>query len=284
MKFIRSFSAGVCGLGLLAAAVAQNNPVKFELPQVGSGASTPAATTPATPAQDAAPAAPAAPAVKFTEAQLMEVYGYMLGMRMNLAELEFTPAQIEAMAKGMTMAATGKQPTYDAQQIGPQLQEVLQKKQAALLLKVRNANLADTAAFFTKLKDNKNVKELSGSGLRYEVITEGKGAVAKPGQLAKIHYTGAFINGEVFTTSMRAPEGQTPEPVDVLVQEGALIPGMAEALLKMPVGSKWRLYIPPHLAYGDDGAQGIPPAATLLFEVEVFDVKDAPKQPEAAKK
>ena len=57
---------------------------------------------------------------------------------------------------------------------------------------------------------------------------------------------------------------------------------MTEALLAMPTGSKWRLYIPPHLAYGDDGAQGIPPAATLLFEVEVFDVKDAPKQ-EAAK-
>lgn len=285
MKFIRSLSAGVCGLGLLAAAIAQNNPVKFELPQVGSGTTTPAATTPATPAQNTpAPAAPAAPAVKFTEAQMMEVYGYMLGMRMNLAELEFTPAQIEAMAKGMTMAATGKQPTYDAEQIGPQLQEVLQKKQSALLLKIRNANLAATAEFFTKLKDNKAVKELSGSGLRYEVVTEGKGAVAKPGQLAKIHYTGAFINGQVFDTSMRAPEGQTPEPVDVLVQDGALIPGMAEALLKMPVGSKWRLYIPPHLAYGDDGAPGIPPAATLLFEVEVFDVKDAPKQPEAAKK
>lgn len=289
MKFIRSLSAGVCGAGFLTVAIAQQNPVKFELPQVGTGAQTPAAQA-AAPAQNAAPQAtapaPAAPAVKFTEAQLMEVYGYMLGARMNLADLEFSPAQIEAMARGMTMAATGQQPTYDAQQIGPQLQELLQQKQQTFMTKLRNANLADTAAFFTKLKDNKNVKELSGSGLRYEVLTEGKGAVAKAGQVAKIHYTGAFVNGQVFDSSQRAPQGQTAEPVEVLVQEGAMIPGMAEALLKMPVGSKWRLYIPPHLAYGDDGVAqaGIPPAATLIFEVELFEVKDAPKQPEEAKK
>lgn len=284
MKFIRSLSAGLCSCGLLAAAIAQQaNPVKFELPQVGSGAQQPAdqAAAPA-----AAPAAPAAPAVKYSETQMMEVYGWMLGARMNLAELEFSAENVAAIAKGMTLAATGKQPDYDAQQIGPQLQEMLQKKQAALMQKIRNANLADAAAFFTKLKENKAVKELEGSnGLRYEVITEAKGGqVAKPGQVAKIHYTGAFINGQIFDTSMQAPEGQTPQPVEVLVQEGALIPGMTTALLNMPVGSKWRLYIPPHLAYGDDGAPGIPPAATMVFEIELFEVKDAPKAPADAKK
>jgi FKBP-type peptidyl-prolyl cis-trans isomerase len=280
MKVIRSLSAGACALGLLAAAIAQQNPVKFELPQVGSGAANTAA--PATPAQNQ-PAAPAAPAVKFTEAQMMEVYGYMLGVRSNMAEMEFTPAQIEAMARGMTMAATGKQPPYDGAQIGPQLQELLQKKQQTFMTKLRNANLADAAAFFTKLKDNKNVKELA-SGLRYEVVTEGKGAVAKPGQVAKIHLVGAFINGQVFESTRAAPEGQTAEPVEVLVQDGANIPGIVEALKLMPVGSKWRLYVPPHLAFGDEGNRGIPPAATLLFEIEIFDVKDAPKQPEEAKK
>jgi FKBP-type peptidyl-prolyl cis-trans isomerase FklB len=285
MKFIRSLTAGVCGAGLLAAAIAQQNPVKFELPQVGAQTpatqSAPAAQPGATATQ---PAAPATPAVKFTEAQMMEVYGYMLGVRMNLADLEFTPAQIEAMAKGMILAATGKQPTYDGQQIGPQLQELLQKKQQAFLTKIRNANLADTAAFFTKLKDNKNVKELGGTGLRYEILTEGKGAVAKPGQVARIHLIGAFINGQVFESTRAAPQGQTAEPVEVLVQDGANIPGIVEALKVMPTGSKWRLYVPPHLAFGDDGNGAIPPAATLIFEIELFEVKDAPPQPEEAKK
>jgi FKBP-type peptidyl-prolyl cis-trans isomerase len=282
MKVHRLLSAASGALALTAAVVAQQNAPKFELPQVGSAATPPAAPA-ATPA--AAPA-PAAPAVTFTEAQMMEVFGYMLAVRNNLGDLEFTPANVEAIAKGMTMAVQGKQPSYDAQQIGPQLQELLKKRQDALLLKVRNANLSAAAGFFTQLeKENKNVKQFP-SGLRYEVVTEGKGAVAKPGQVARIHLIGAFMNGQVFENTRVAPEGQTADPAEILVQEGANIPAIVEALTKMPVGSKWRLYVPPHLAFGDDGAPqvGIPPAATLLFELEVFSVADAPKAPEGAKK
>lgn len=278
MKFIRSFSAGVCSLGLLAAAVAQS-PVKFELPQTGAAPAAPAAAQPAAPAA----AAPAAPAVKFTDAQLMEVYGFMLGTRLNLFEQEFTAENVAAIAKGLAAAASNKEPSYDAQQIGPQLQEFLAQKQQLLLSKIRNSNLALAAEFFTKLKENKNVKEFP-SGLRYEVVTEGKGAVAKTGQVAKIHLVGAFLNGQIFENTRAAPQGQTAEPVDILVQDGTNIPGIIEALGKMPAGSKWRLFVPPHLAFGDEGAQGIPPAATLLFELEVFSVADAPKAPAAAAK
>ncbi|MDP1580257.1 MAG: FKBP-type peptidyl-prolyl cis-trans isomerase [Candidatus Didemnitutus sp.] len=277
MKLIPILSAGICSLGLLAVASAQQAPVKFELPQVGATAA-PAQTAPAA----TAIAAPVAPAPKFSEAQLMEVYGWMLGTRMNLAELEFTPAQIEGMAKGLAIAASGRQLTYDAQQIGPQLEELLRKKQETFITKIRYQNLADTANFFTKLKDNKAVKE-TGSGLRYEVLKDAKGAVAKAGQIATFHYTGSFINGQVFDSSLQAQEGQPVEPVQALVEEGALIAGMTEALLKMPVGSKWKLYIPPHLAYGDEGAQSIPPGATIIFEVELFSVADAPKQAGAKK-
>lgn len=276
MKLIRSLSAALCGLGLIAAASAQqnSNPVKFELPQVGSNA--PSTTTPAgTP--------PAAPAQTFTEAQMMEVYGWMLGARMNLAQLEFTPAQVEAMTRGLKMAAAGQQPGYDAQQIGPQLQALLAQKQATLLTKIRNFNLGEAATFFTKLKENAAVKEFS-SGLRYEVLREGKGAVAKAGQVVRIHYTGTFLNGQVFDTSLQQKEGTSlPDPIEALVQDGAMIPGVLEAITKMNVGSKWKLYIPPHLAFGDDGAPGIPPAATLIYELEIFEVKDAPKQTEAKK-
>lgn len=282
MKVLRSLLAAGSACVLAGAAFAQQKDApKFELPQVGSGAPAPAA-----PAVPAPAPAPAAPAVTYTEAQMMEVYGYMLGARMSLAELEFTQANVDAMAKGLSLALQGKQPAYDAQQIGPQLQELLKKRQDALLVKVRNANLAAAAGFFTQLeKENKNVKQFP-SGLRYEIVTEGKGAVAKAGQVAKIHLVGAFINGQIFENTRAAPEGQTAEPVEIFVQEGANIPGIVEALTKMPVGSKWRLFVPPHLAFGDDGAPqvGIPPAATLLFELEVFSVADAPKAPEGAKK
>jgi FKBP-type peptidyl-prolyl cis-trans isomerase len=288
MKLIRSLSAGLCGLGLLAAASAQQpqNPVRFELPQVGTGA--PAQTQPAQQTAPATATAPAAaPVQTFTEAQMLEVYGWLLATRNGLPQLEFSAANVEAMARGMSMAVTGRQPTYDAQQIQVQLQDYLGRKQQAFLLKVRNQNLADAANFFTKLKENKAVKELT-SGLRYEVLREGRGAMPKAGQVVRMHYTGAFIDGSVFDTSLRQPQNggsSLPEPVEALMQEGAVIPGVYEALTKMNPGSKWKIYIPPHLAFGDDGVPqiGIPPAATLIYEVELFEVNDAPKA-DAAKK
>lgn len=286
MKFTPSFSATALGLALLVSVSAQSSdPIKFELPQIGSSPATAPATT--APAAGQPAATPAAPAIKYTEAQMMEVYGFMLGDRLNLRPLEFSQAQVESIARGLIMAVNGQQPNYDAQQIMPQLQQLIQTKQQAFLVKVRNHNLSETAKFFTALKENTAVKELEGSnGLRYEVLKAGTGAVPKAGQIVTMHFTGGFINGQVFESTLRAPEGKTPEPVDVLIQQGALIDGMATALLKMPVGSKWRIYIPPHLAYGDDGmAQiGIPPAATLIFEIETFGVKDAPKEATEAKK
>lgn len=285
MKFTSKISAGIAAFGLLVAASAQTqNPVKFELPQVGNGAQTPAAAPQVQTPAASTPAA--APAVTYTEAQIMEAYGWLLAARNNMAELEFTPANIEAMAKGMTEAVTGKSLTYDGQQMGQQLQAVLGKKQQVFLGKVRNANLANTAEFFTKLKENKAVKELpSSNGLRYEVLKEGKGQIAKDGQLAKIHLVGAFTNGQVFESTLQQQQGGgIPEPVDVLVKSGTSAPeGLIAALRNMPVGAKWRLYVPPHLAYGDDGAPGIPPAATLIFEVEVFGVSDAPADLEPKK-
>lgn len=286
MKFTSKLSAGIASLGLLVAASAQTqNPVKFELPQVGSGTQTPAAQT-----QPAAntPAPVAAPAVTYTEAQMMETYGWILALQNNWQNLEFTPANIEAMAKGMSAAVQGKGLDYDRKQMGEQLDALLKKRQQTLLMKVRNLNLSDTATFFTKLKENKNVKELPGSnGLRYEVVKEGKGQVAKDGQIAKIHLVGAFINGQIFESTLQQQQGQTgiPEPIDFLVKSSPNVPeGLVLALKNMPVGSKWRLYIPPHLAFGDDGIPGaFPPAATLLFEVEVFGVADAPPEADAKK-
>ncbi len=290
MKFMSQVSAALVTLGLLTAASAQE-PVKFTVPGVSTPAAQPAAPakTPAAPAATpAAPtAAPATPAVKFTEAQLMEAFGYIFVLQSRLAiqvqALEFTPAQKEALLRGITLAVGGKELPYDAQQIQTQLQEFMSKKQEAFMTKLRMQNLAESNAFFTKLKENKNVVELP-SGLRYEILKPATGAPGKPGQVATIHYTGALLSGQVFDSSV-----ERKEPLDLLLQAanganpGGAMPGMVEGLLKVGVGGKARLYIPPSLAYGDDGFQGIPPGATLVFEVEVLGVKDAPKEAPAAK-
>lgn len=274
MKFIPTIGAGLASLGLLVAASAQD-PVKFNVP--GAPASTPAAAPAAAPAtKPGAPVIPPAPS--YTDAQVFEAYGWLMGMRMGLSELEFTTAQVEAMARGMSLVAQGKQLSFDTQQIGPSIDAALQKKNAAFMNKLKQQGLAETAAFLAKLKENKNVKELP-SGLRYEVVQAGTGAKPKVGQTATVHYTGAFVNGEAFDSSV-----QRGEPADLIVQEPSqadprgVIPGMVEGLQQVGVGGKIKLYVPPHLAYGDDGVPGgIPPASTLVFDVEVLGVKDSAK-------
>jgi FKBP-type peptidyl-prolyl cis-trans isomerase len=279
MKFIVKASAVLASLGLLAAASAQE-PVKFNVPGVTQPAAQPAAPAPAPAAPAPAPAAPAP--VKFTETQLMETLGYIVALQTQMEAqaqaLEFTPAHREAIVRGFGLALNGKELPYDAQQIQAQLQEFMSKRQEAFLTKLRMKNLADSNAFFTKLKENKNVVELP-SGLRYEITKPATGAAAKAGQVATIHYTGSLLSGEVFDSSV-----QRGQPVDLPVRAATaenpngIIPGMAEGLQKVGVGAKAKLYIPPSLAYGDEGTPGIPPGATLVFEVEVIGVKDAPKE------
>lgn len=269
-------------MGLFATAFADTapaqKPVKFELPKAGSSSTQPATTAaPATAPAPAAPAAlvaPAAPAVKFTQAQLMEVYGFMLAMRMNLPDLEFTATDVDSMTKGIKMALSREEPPYDAKALSPQLQELVGQKQQALTAKIRNANMAEGTAFFAKLKENKAV-QFTSSGLGFEVMKSASGAVAKLGQVVKFHYTLSALNGQV----MESSAGR--EPLEMLVKDGEMIPGMIEALQKIPVGAKYKLYVPAQLAYGEQGGQGMPPAASLVFEVEVLDVKDAPAAPAA---
>ena len=263
-------------MGLFATAFADTapaqKPVKFELPKVGSSSTQPA--TPAATGAPIAPIAPAAPAVKFTQSQLMEVYGFMLAMRMNLPDLEYTAADVDSIAKGIKMALSREEPPYDAKALSPQLQEFIGQKQQALMAKIRSSNMAEGAAFFAKLKENKAV-QFTSSGLGFEVMKSASGAVAKLGQVVKFHYTLSALNGQV----MESSAGR--EPLEMLVKDGEMIPGMIEALQKIPAGAKYKLYVPSQLAYGDQGGQGMPPAASLVFEVEVLDVKDAPAAPVA---
>jgi FKBP-type peptidyl-prolyl cis-trans isomerase len=272
MKFTSKVTAALASLGLLVAASAQD-PVKFNVPGV---ASQPATTSSAAPV-----AAPAVAKAKYTEAQVAEAYGWYMAGQLGLRQLEFTKDQVEAMARGMQGAISGGQPSFDAKEIGPELEAFLGKKQEAFMTKLRYQQMAEGAAFFTKLKENKNVVELP-SGLRYEIVKAGTGAMPKPGQLVSIHYTGTLVNGQTFDSSI-----ERGQPVDILLQAASaqspngVIPGMFEGLQKVGVGGKLKLYIPPSLAYGDAGSQVIPPGATLVFEVEVLGAKEAPPAPAA---
>ena len=107
------------------------------------------------------------------------------------------------------------------------------------------------------------------SGLAYFMMEEGKGPLAEPGNTVSVHYTGKFIDGTKFDSSY--DRGQ---PIDFPLGEGRVIPGWDEGISLLKEGGKAKFIIPPHLAYGERGAGGvIPPNATLIFEVELIDIK-----------
>ncbi|MEL4455070.1 peptidylprolyl isomerase [Lutimonas vermicola] len=111
--------------------------------------------------------------------------------------------------------------------------------------------------------------EKTDSGLRYKVLQKGNGAEATKGKNISVHYKGQLTDGTVFDSSY-----QRKQPIDFQVGVGQVIKGWDEGLQLLQVGDKARLVIPSHLAYGSQGAGGvIPPDATLIFDVELMDVK-----------
>ena len=109
----------------------------------------------------------------------------------------------------------------------------------------------------------------TASGLEYIEVEAGTGAQAVAGKVVRVHYTGKFPDGKVFDSSI--PRG---EPIEFPLGAGRVIKGWDEGIALMKVGGKAQLVIPPHLGYGERGAGGvIPPNATLVFDVELVEVK-----------
>ena len=117
------------------------------------------------------------------------------------------------------------------------------------------------------LEENKKREEIqvTDSGLQYEIITKGDGDIPAEANVIKAHYSGFLIDGTKFDSSY-----DRGEPLDIPVK--GVIPGWTEALLLMPVGSKWKLHIPQELAYGLAGAGDIPPGAALVFDIELLEI------------
>jgi len=119
--------------------------------------------------------------------------------------------------------------------------------------------------FLLENKKRKEVKE-TASGLQYEVIVMGDGAKPSATDKVKVHYHGTTVDGVVFDSSV-----QRGEPIEFMLNQ--VISGWTEGLQLMPIGSKFKFYIPSHLAYGDRGSGGvIKPGSALIFEVELLGI------------
>lgn len=143
--------------------------------------------------------------------------------------------------------------------------ERLQAKHAAEQQAAATKNKQEGEAFLASNKGKPGVKT-TASGLQYQAVTEGKGPKPVSTDTVSVHYTGTLLDGTKFDSSVDRGQPAT-------FALNAVIPGWTEALQLMPVGSKYTLWIPSDLAYGDRGTPGpIGPNATLKFEVELLEI------------
>lgn len=191
-------------------------------------------------------------------------YGIGRQMGDQLAQNGFEGVDIDAAAAGLKDAFNGEALRVDADDLTAAfkvLSERLREKQA----QEAQAAAAAGQQFLEENGKRESVVQLE-SGLQYEVIEAGDADAPKAARDSKVrvHYEGTFIDGRVFDSSR-----QRGTPAEFPV--GGVIAGWTEALQLMNVGAKWKLYIPYQLAYGAQGSPGgIPPYATLVFDVELI--------------
>lgn len=199
------------------------------------------------------------PDLKSDKGQASYAIGQQIGKNLKAQNIEI---DAKTLAASLTDATTGK-----SQMTEEQIQKAMMKLQEMAMKKQQEegeTNKKKSAEFLEKNKTAEGIK-VTASGLQYSVIKEGDGPIPKKEDTVKCHYTGTLLDGTKFDSSV--DRGQPAEfPV------GGVIPGWTEALQMMKVGSKYKLVIPPELAYGASGRPGIPPNSALIFEVELLEI------------
>ena len=191
--------------------------------------------------------------------------GYNIGADLKRNKVDINP---EALTKGLSAATANAAPVLTPQEMQAAMQEFSEQhaaKMQADMAQQTSVNLKASTDFLEANKARPGVVTLP-SGLQYEIVAEGAGAMPKADDTVVVDYKGTLVNGEQFDSSY-----DRGEPAEFTV--GGVIPGWSEALQLMKVGSKWKLYIPPSLAYGDKGAGPIGPNQALIFEVELKEIK-----------
>jgi len=192
--------------------------------------------------------------------------GYQFGQSLKVQGVDIN---LDVYTSGIRDALGGKASQMTSEEIRSTISE-LQKRIAAErqkeLREMAAKNLADGKAFLSENGKKEGIKTIT-SGLQYKVLSEGSGKTPKATDTITVHYRGTFINGIEFDSSLGRSQPAT-------FQVNGVIPGWTEALQLMKEGAKWQLFIPPELAYGENGMPPrIPPNSILIFEVELISVK-----------
>jgi len=279
----KSFNAAVnilaAGVLLAGNVLAQQTPAATTSqtePPSGTAAKAPTAKKPATASKTAAP---------LTLKTQKEKFSYALGMNTGkrMAEglkKQSVPYDPVLLTRGLKDALAGGKTLLtdeEAQAVMTDMQKEMHEKQQAQMQAAGAVNKKEGETFLAANKGKEGVVALP-SGLQYKILKEGTGPKPTASDSVVCNYRGTLINGTEFDSSYKRGQPAT-FPV------GGVIKGWTEALQLMPVGSKWQLFIPSDMAYGERGAGAdIGPDSTLIFEVELLSIEDKSKDKTPDKK
>lgn len=202
----------------------------------------------------------------FTD-KISYVVGNDIGVSLQEIKDEINPA---ALHEGIEDSLNNRDSRIGAEETEALKKEFTQKLQEKFAAKAEEAaknNLAEGAAFLEENKAKEGVM-VTASGLQYKVLIEGDGPVPEATDTVKVNYRGTLLDGTEFDSSYKRGE-------PAVFKLNAVIPGWTEALQLMKVGSKYQLFLPPALAYGErQVSKDIGPNSTLVFEVELVGIEE----------
>lgn len=189
-------------------------------------------------------------------------FGMLIGA--NMKDVGFENFNFEIFTEALIQVLTNKPGPFD----DDRARIIVNKYVSGLMDKESENNLVQSNDFLELNSKNEGVVSLP-SGLQYKILESGNGMLPGPESKVKVHYTGMLADGTIFDSSH-----DTGEPV--VIPLNMVIKGWSEALQLMPVGSKWIIYIPPHLGYGDSSPQGSPikSNSALIFEVMLIGIEE----------
>ena len=211
-------------------------------------------------------AADSAPALKTEQDKISYSIGLNIGRNFKSQGIDANPDLVGAAIRDVLKGNKPLLTEEEAMAVLGTFQKEMRAKQMAKASESGDKNKKEGAAFLAANKAKDGVKT-TASGLQYKVIKAGTGKIPKASDTVKTHYAGTLIDGTEFDSSIKRGEPAT-FPV------GGVIKGWTEALPLLPVGSKWQLFIPADIAYGERGAgQAIGPNATLIFDIELLSIE-----------
>lgn len=195
--------------------------------------------------------------------------GYVIGLELGGTLVPVREeVDLDAMMEGVRDSVAGREPKVSEQQFMQIMEDLGERMQASRA--EAGARAAEEGAAFLAENAEREEVQVTESGLQYEVLEEGEGDRPGPTDRVRVHYEGSLLDGEVFDSSR-----QRGEPAEFTLDQ--VVPGWQEGVQLMTRGSRYRIWIPSELGYGEQGTVGGPigPNATLVFEVELIDFEPA---------